>query len=54
MWEEDWIGLRELHETGRLYFYSGPGEHMDKDLNMIEDYLAPLLRGDPYPLPSEI
>ena len=40
---EDWIGLRTLYESGRMFFYTGNGRHMHLTQTMIEDMLAPLL-----------
>ena len=51
MYKEDWVGLRTLYESGRLFFYSGPGKHMYKTQAMINKFLAPLLLGE-NPLPS--
>ena len=28
MYKEDWVGLRTLYESGRMFFYHGPGNHM--------------------------
>ena len=52
MYEEDWVGLRTLYESGRMWFYHGPGDHMHLEEYMITDYLAPLLL-DQTPAPSE-
>ena len=30
-YKEDWIGLKELYESGRLFFYAGLGGHMYLD-----------------------
>jgi len=46
MYKEDWIGTKTLYEAGRMFFYSGPGEHMFLTETMIYDYLRPLLTGD--------
>ena len=43
MFQEDWIGLRTLYESNRLFFYSGKGTHMKLEQEMITDYLAPLI-----------
>ena len=42
-YEEDWIGLRTLYESDRLFFYKGRGGHMNMELKFMEKYLAPLL-----------
>ena len=42
-YKEDWIGLKDLYESGRMYFYAGLGGHMHLDEHMIKDLLAPLL-----------
>ena len=31
-YEEDWIGLRTLYESDRLFFYKGRGGHMNLEL----------------------
>ena len=49
---EDWIGLRTLYESGRMFFYAGPGGHMHLTQPMVRDMLAPLLL-NATPLPSE-
>lgn len=50
IYQEDWLGLRELDESGRLFFYHGPGDHMSLEDDMIELYLIPLLlEQEPYP-----
>ena len=28
MYEEDWVGLKTLYESDRMFFYSGAGDHM--------------------------
>lgn len=28
MYEEDWVGLKTLYESDRLFFYTGKGDHM--------------------------
>ena len=43
IYKEDWIGLKTLDESNRLFFYFGPGEHMTLTLEMIHNKLAPLL-----------
>lgn len=50
-YEEDWIGLKTLYESGRMWFYTGPGDHMHLTEAMINDYLKPLLVGTT-PIPS--
>ena len=52
MYEEDWVGLRTLYESGRLWFYSGAGDHMHLEQYMIDDYVRPLLTGET-PLDSQ-
>jgi len=52
MYEEDSIGLKSLYESGRMWFYTGAGDHMHLTESMINDYLKPLLVGTT-PMPSE-
>jgi len=51
MYIEDFVGLRTLYESGRMFFYSGDGQHMYKKQSMFDEYLAPLLL-DTTPMPS--
>ena len=30
-YQENWIGLKTLYESGRMLFYKGPGAHMYVD-----------------------
>lgn len=50
--KDDLFGLKTLHTAGKLYFYSGPGNHMHLTDAMIDDYLVPLLTGV-NPAPTE-
>ena len=50
-YKDDYIGLRTLDEAGKLFFYSGPGDHMHLTDSMINDQLVPLLLGQT-PAPS--
>ena len=52
MYEEDWVGLRTLYESGRLFFYTGEGDHMHLKQWMMDEYLAPMLL-EQTPKPSE-
>lgn len=52
MYEEDWVGLRTLYESGRMFFYNGAGGHMHLEQYMVDDYLRPLLL-DETPAPSQ-
>lgn len=45
LYTEDWIGLRELDETGRLKFISVPGEHLIISTLDSLRYVVPYLRG---------
>lgn len=45
MYSEDWLGLRQLHEGGRLAFEEAPGQHMHFSFSwfqqeVIAKYLA--------------
>ena len=51
LYEEDWIGLRQLYESGKMWFYNGPGGHMHLTDEMVSDMLAPMLLNQE-PLPS--
>ena len=51
-YKEDWIGLKTLYESGKMFFYTGNGRHMHLTQAMIEEMLAPLLLNET-PLPSE-
>ena len=44
-YQDNYIGLKTLYESGRMFFYKGPGEHMYVDSDMINIYLIPLLLG---------
>lgn len=52
LYQEDLNGLRTLDEAGKLYFYSGPGEHMFYDPSYVTTYLIPLMANET-PAPSE-
>ena len=52
MYEEDWLGLRTLFESVRMFFYTNKGNHMHFKQWMIDDYLAPMLLKQT-PKPSE-
>lgn len=34
--QEDWLGLRQLRESGRLQFLEAPGRHMQFSLDWFE------------------
>ena len=38
--QEDWIGLRELHERGRIVFDEIPGAHMHFTLQYFEEHVV--------------
>ena len=38
--QEDWIGLRELHERGRVVFDEIPGAHMHFTLQYFEKHVV--------------
>ncbi|PGG95727.1 hypothetical protein AJ79_09900 [Helicocarpus griseus UAMH5409] len=50
IYEEDWIGLKQLDGQGKLDFKTLPGEHMrfsDEDLQKVfEEYFGPVELGD--------
>ena len=50
-YQENWLGLKTLYESGRMFFYKGPGAHMYVDEFMVNTYLVPLLL-DETPAPS--
>jgi len=52
-YKEDYIGMKTLDEAGKLYFYSGPGEHMEIHTSWVDDYLIPLMDDSLTPPPSE-
>ena len=35
MLQEDWIGMRTLHEAGKLEFQDCPGDHMHFNLEVV-------------------
>lgn len=43
MYKEDWLGLRNLTESNRTSFISIPGDHMNIESWMLQDYVVPLL-----------
>ncbi len=46
LYKEDWIGLRELDESGRLVLGSVPGAHMHFSLPwFLDNVVDPYLRG---------
>lgn len=38
--QEDWIGLRELHDRGRIVFDEIPGAHMHFTLQYFEEHVV--------------
>lgn len=38
--QEDWVGLRELHERGRIVFDEIPGAHMHFTLQYFEEHVV--------------
>jgi palmitoyl-protein thioesterase len=51
LFEEDWLGLRALHETGRLHLLRKPGEHLQFNRSffqhaIVAPFLGELLRPD--------
>ena len=49
----DTIGLKTLHDQGKMFFYHGPGDHMHLTDAYIDDYLIPLLIDSPNPTPTQ-
>ena len=46
LYKEDWIGLRELDESGRLILSDAPGPHMRFSLDwFLKHVINPYLRG---------
>eukprot|EP00271_Cylindrocystis_brebissonii_P007680 TRINITY_DN21280_c0_g1_i1.p1 TRINITY_DN21280_c0_g1~~TRINITY_DN21280_c0_g1_i1.p1 ORF type:complete len:333 (+),score=23.38 TRINITY_DN21280_c0_g1_i1:460-1458(+) len=43
LYKEDWIGLRELNEAGRVDFISVPGGHLRISRQDLEDYVSTYL-----------
>lgn len=41
----DFIGMKTLDEASKLWFYSGPGDHMSNSDTYIPMYLTPFLLG---------
>ncbi len=52
MYTGDYIGLKSLYEAGKMFFYSGAGDHMHLESYMIDNYLRPLLL-DETPMASQ-
>lgn len=42
-YQYDFTGLRTLDQAGKLWFYSGPGDHMHLQTDFVDDYLIPIL-----------
>lgn len=40
MWKEDWIGLRTLQESGRLFRFTTTCEHQDYDSECFKKYFT--------------
>jgi len=43
MYAENWFGLKTLYEAGKMFFYSGEGDHMHLTQDYVNDFLVPLL-----------
>lgn len=58
MYKEDWLGLRELDERGKLVFKTHPGDHMQLEEDVLkeafEEYLGPLKEEKEEVLESEV
>ena len=44
LYKEDWIGLKELEQTGRLTFLTAPGDHMHFGKEWFADNIYPFLQ----------
>lgn len=52
LYQEDWIGMRTLHEAGKLEFGECPGDHMHFNLEWFEDNIVePYLRAPAETIP---
>ncbi|KAM4058860.1 palmitoyl protein thioesterase domain-containing protein [Hirsutella rhossiliensis] len=40
LYRDDWLGLRQLDDKGRLFFRSLPGDHMDIPLQVLNDTMV--------------
>ena len=49
LFEEDWLGLRELHESGRLHLLRKPGRHLSFNRSFFEDQIARRFLSDELP-----
>ncbi|KXG46632.1 Palmitoyl protein thioesterase [Penicillium griseofulvum] len=51
IYKEDWLGLKQLHEQGKLDFNTAPGQHMHLSAKTLrkafEQYFAPLEESSP-------
>ena len=43
IYQEDWLGLRTLDESGRLHFFSVEGKHVEIDYDWVAEYIIPFL-----------
>lgn len=43
IYQEDWLGLRRLDESGRLHFFSVEGKHVEIDYDWVAEYIIPFL-----------
>lgn len=43
LWEQDWIGLRHLHDHHKLELITIKGDHMDFTPTFVEDLVIPVL-----------
>jgi palmitoyl-protein thioesterase len=50
-YKKDYIGMKTLDEADKLWFYSGPGDHMSGYDKYIPEFLLPLLMHQA-PVPS--
>ncbi len=46
LWKEDFIGVRQMSEEGRLSFATIPGDHMNYTLETIDELVIPLILED--------
>ena len=43
LYQEDWLGLKTLDESGRLHFLAVDGHHVQIDYNWVAENIVPFL-----------